>query len=143
MDPVTAFGLACNVLTVLDLAVAAGKELKDLYDSSSGYTKATQPLLEATKHLTDTVQVLKDAEEQFGSAGSRDQLRGVAKECALAAESLNAIVEKCKVRKRQSVLSAAVALGRSAKSKSEIVRLQQAFEAAVDRLRMSMEAATR
>lgn len=143
MDPLTSFGLACNVLTALDAAVGVGKELKELYDSSNGYTKATQPLLNATNHLTDTVQILDDAEQQLISAGSRDQLRRVANECSVVAGTLNAIIERCKVNKRRSILSAAMALARSVKNKSEIERLQQEFEAAVDRLRISMEAATR
>jgi hypothetical protein len=50
MDTVSAFSLAVNIIDMVDMAVKTGKELHELYSSTSGFTKENEALTQATSH---------------------------------------------------------------------------------------------
>ncbi|KAM7211953.1 hypothetical protein V8F06_012662 [Rhypophila decipiens] len=144
MDPISAFGLFCNVLTVVDAAANATRGLRVLYNSTSGLSKFNERIQDQTNRLGEIAKELSSTKDQLELASPQRPLVGkVAQECRLAAEQVNVILNKCRVDaqspKTLAVLKAWVV---SSRKKSEIEHLQAQFEARADELRTAMAAAT-
>ncbi|KAM7189474.1 hypothetical protein V8F33_010057 [Rhypophila sp. PSN 637] len=144
MDPISAFGLFCNVLTVVDAAANATRGLRVLYNSTSGLSKFNERIQDQTNRLGEIAKELSSSKDQLELVSPQRPLVGkVALECRLAAEQVDVILNKCRVDaqspKTLAVLKAWVV---SSRKKSEIEHLQAQFEARADELRTAMAAAT-
>jgi hypothetical protein len=95
-----------------------------LYNSSNGYTKETQPLLDTTITIIGINKNLRDTQRQFSANAHGQLVLGVADECGQVSENIQAILKKCKVRKQGSILSAGNALIKARRNKSELDNLQ-------------------
>jgi hypothetical protein len=144
MDPVTAYGLFCNIITMVDTAVKIAKNLKELYDSSNGFSKEAQRLREETDHLTAISNDLSASQVQLSSIPQHPLLTKVAEECVEVSKRIQLIQDKCKVNS-QGLKAVAVfkAWVRSQNAKSELQGLQLELQTSRDRLQNAMALATR
>ncbi|KAK3328565.1 hypothetical protein B0T19DRAFT_424926 [Cercophora scortea] len=150
MDPISALSLFANIAQTVEVAIKTGQTLVDLYKSSSGFTKETQPLLTATSTLKDSIAALQDANGQLvapsssavsHSSGWTHALK-VAAGCNNSIQKIEALLDKCKVKKKGSVLAAASAMVQSSRHMSKIAQLQKEMEASSEGLKMAISVAT-
>lgn len=145
MDPISAFSLFCNVAQTVETAVKTGQTLVELYRSSYGLAKDTQSLSTATVHLSNSIRVLRDAQAQLQpattSAGST-QMASIARECDAFAKKIQILLDKCKVKKKGSIMAAGGAMIRSRWYKSELADLQKEMETSRDSLAMAISVAS-
>lgn len=151
MDPISAFSLFCNVVQTVEVAVKTGQTLVELYNSSTGFPKDSETLLIATGSLKDSIGILKDAQIQLhppslGTSSTTPagiQVASVAAECAASVDKIEALLDKCKVKKKASILAAGSAMFRAKRYKSELTELQKGMEASRESLKMAIAVATR
>lgn len=142
MDPLTAFGLACNILTVVDAAVKCGKTIAELYDSTSGYTRETEDLRKAFGDLEAIERDLKASQSQIPPTGSRERMQDAAADCARIAHRINEILVSCAAQRPGSLRSVIKGYLRSAVKKSEILRLRDELDTASTKLALLVATAT-
>ncbi len=144
MDPVTIYSLFCNIITTVDAAVNIAKNLKELYVSSSGFSKEAQRLRDETEHLTAINNDLSSSQVRLSSFPQHPLLNKVTEECGEVSKRIQLILEKCKVNpqgpKTVAVLKAWV---KSQTAKSELQGLQLELQSSSERLRTGMALATR
>ncbi|KAK0627911.1 hypothetical protein B0T14DRAFT_146331 [Immersiella caudata] len=147
MDPVSALSLAVNVITVVDTAVKAGKAIYDLYESTSGFSKQTQHLIDAIAGLDNALATLDDAQTKISlpTSPATDRSTSVAVEkCRQTMREINAILDRCRVSKRRSVVQATRGWFRSnLKYGARLAELLAELESAERQLRVSLEIAAR
>lgn len=102
MDPLTAFGLACNILNVVDAAVKCGKTIAELYDSSSGYTHEMEDLQKALSDLEAIEHDLKSSQSQIPATESGERMQHAAADCARIAHRINEILVSCGAQRPSS-----------------------------------------
>lgn len=133
MDPISAFSLAVNVLSTVDIAVKTGKTLWDLYKSTSGFTKQTDKLLLAMSQFDAALGQLANPRLD-ASASER---------CSATIKEIRAMLDLCKARKPSSVASALQAKAQYTKHKSELQDLQKELESATGQLRTALAITTK
>ena len=150
MDPLSAFSLFCNIVQTVEVAVKTGQTLVELYNSSTGFPRDTQTLLSTTGSLKESVGILKNAQIQLQPLSSQTssptpsgiQVASVAAQCAASVVKIEALLDKCKVKKKASLLAAAHAMFRAKRYKSELTELQKEMEASRESLKMAVAVAT-
>jgi hypothetical protein len=147
MDPISAFSLAVNVVTMVDIAVKTGKTLRELYKSTSGFTKQTQELIQATSQFEKTLAALDAAQNQLATAQSPaidDATAMAAKRCGQTIQAIKAILDQCRVGKPSSARGAVKGWFQSSiKHRPKLEELQATLELATSQLRTSLAIATR
>jgi uncharacterized protein YoxC len=144
MDPVTVYSLFCNIITMVDAAVKIAKNLKELYDSSSGFSKEAQRLQDETERLTTIANDLSSSQVQLPSIPQHPLLNKVAEECVEVSKRIQLILDKSKVNSQGPKAVAVVkAWARSRNAKSELQGLQLELQSSSDQLRTAMALATR
>jgi hypothetical protein len=144
MDSVTAFGLFCNIIAMMDGAVKTAKNLEDLYNSSSGLSKEAQRLQDETEHLTAISNGFTAIQVQLSSIPQHPLLNKVAEECVEVSKRIQLILDKCKVNTQgHKVVAVFKAWVRSQNAKSELQGLQLELQTSSNRLRNAMALVTR
>lgn len=146
MDPISAFSFAVNVITLLDITVKTGKTLHDLYNSTSGFNKETEELSQATSRLKSALDSLDAAQGQLVTAPSTaidNSTAMAAKWCGETVQTIQRILEECRVKHKSSARGAVKSLFRSSKHRPKLVELQETLEQATNQLRTSLAIATR
>ena len=145
MDPVTAFSLAVNILTVLDVAIKSGKAVKELYDSTNGFTKETQALEDATRDLNKTVKVLDDAKVRLDAAAKTadEQVSLIGGKCGIVSNQIQALLNVCKVTKQKSTSAAIKGFLKGRKHQGELARLEKELKERAGQLETAIAVATR
>jgi hypothetical protein len=144
MDPVTAYSLFCNVIAMVDAAVRVAKNIKELYDSSSGFSKEAHRLQHETDILTTIANDLSSSQVQLSSITHHPLLKRVAEECVEVSKRIQMILDKCKVNSQGPKTIAVIkAWARSKSARSELQELQLELQSSTDRLRAAMAFATR
>ncbi|KAF7552785.1 hypothetical protein G7Z17_g4085 [Cylindrodendrum hubeiense] len=128
MDPLTAFGLACNLLTVVDAAVKCGKTIAELYDSTNGYTRETESLRKAFGDLQVIERDLKASQLQIPATESRQRMQDAAAECSGIAHRINEILVSCAAQRPGSLRSAMKGFIKSVVKKSEVLHLRDQLD---------------
>jgi hypothetical protein len=82
MDPITACSLFTNVITIVDAAIKASKTIRELYTSSTGFSKETQRLKDEMAHLETITATLAPIEAQLSSVPQQRLLTKVVDECS-------------------------------------------------------------
>ncbi|KAK4675962.1 hypothetical protein QC764_507830 [Podospora pseudoanserina] len=135
MDPISAFSLAVNVLSTVDIAVKTGKTLWDLYKSTSGFTKQTDKLLLAMSQFDAALGQLANPRLDASA-------RLASERCSATIKEIRAMLDLCKARKPSSVASALQAKAQYTKHKSELQDLQKELESATGQLRTALAITT-
>lgn len=145
MDPISIFSLFCNVLTVVDAAIKTTKTLKDLYDSSSGYSKINQQIQDEANHLEEVANELSLSQSQLASSRPQHPLLAkVTEECNRIAEKIQLVLDQCKVSsKGPRTVAVLKSWAKTHTRKSEISNLFKDLQACSDRLNSAMALATR
>lgn len=147
MDPISALSLAVNVVAMVDTAVKTGKTLRDLYKSTSGFTKQTQELIQAMSQFEKALTVLDGAQNQLAtvqSPGTDNATATAAKQCGQTIQAIKAILDQCRVAKPSSARAVVKGWFQSTiKHRSKIEALQSNLESATGQLRTSLAIATR
>ncbi|KAK4182585.1 hypothetical protein QBC35DRAFT_395679 [Podospora australis] len=148
MDPISGFSLAVNVLTVVDMAVNAGKTVHELYKSTSGFTKKTESLLTSSAQLNAALAALDDLTNKQPSPAPKSGVDNVVtlavQDCRQKLQELEAIIGKCKVGKQRSFIGASKALFKSnVKYESRLVELQAELELTERHLTIALAIGTR
>jgi hypothetical protein len=144
MDPVTAYGLFCNIITTVDAAVKIAKNLKELYNSSNGFSKEAKRLREETDHLITISNDLSASQVQLSSIPQHPLLARVAVECVEVSKRIQLIQDKCQVNSQgPKAVAVFKAWVRSQNAKSELHKLELELQTSSDRLRNAMALATR
>ncbi|KAK0706301.1 hypothetical protein B0T26DRAFT_680004 [Lasiosphaeria miniovina] len=107
MDPISTFSLAVNVLTLVDMAVRTGKTLSELYKSTSGFTRVSQELIQATDQFEKALAGLNSVNPQPATA----QISGTdeataAKQCRDTIQALKTLIDQSRAAKQSSVRTA-------------------------------------
>ncbi|KAK1758915.1 hypothetical protein QBC47DRAFT_314808 [Echria macrotheca] len=147
MDPISAFSLAVNVITVVEVAVKTGKTLHELYKSTSGFTKETQELIQATGQFEKALASLDSAQNQLAAAqdpGIADATATASKQCGEAMQAIKAILKQCRCGKPSSTRDALKTwLKTNVKHRAKLEELQANLESATRQLKISLAIATR
>ena len=129
---------------MVDAAVRIAKNLKELYVSSSGFSKDAQRLRDETEHLTAIGNDLLSSQAQLSSISQHPLLNKVIEECGEVSKRIQLILEKCKVNTQGPKTVAVIkAWARSQTAKSELQELQLELQSSSARLRTGMALATR
>jgi len=143
MDPISAFSLAVNILTTVDMAIKTGATLRELYESTSGFTKETDGLVETTKQYSKSLSALEDAQLQLTSIND-PAMTAAAQNCRRAIDAIQAILAKCKVPKKSSFRATTRTFFRlKVRYKGQLDEQQEALESATEQLRTALAVATR
>lgn len=142
MDPLTTFGLVCNLLTVVDAAVKCGKTIAELYESTSGYTRDTEGLRKAFRDLEAIERDLTASQSQVPPTGSRKRMQDAAADCARIAHRIKEILVSCAAQRTRSLTSAMKAYLKFAVRKSEILRLRDELETSSTKLALLVTTTT-
>jgi len=145
MDPISIFSLFCNVLTVVDAAIKTTKTMKDLYDSSTGYSKTNQGIQDEAGHLEEIAKELSLSQSQLASYRPHHPLLGkVTEECTRISEKVQLVLGECKVSsKGPRAVAVLKSWAKTQARKSEINDLFKDLQACSDRLNTAMALATR
>jgi hypothetical protein len=145
MDPLSALSVACNILAIADAAVGTGKTIWELYNSTTGFTKETTRLIQATDQLQDALKALGPARTSLAASHPHDSNTDAAiKQCDKIILSIKAIVDECKVKEKGSTRSTTKAWFQSkVKHRSKLEDLQADLQIANDQLGMALAVATR
>lgn len=115
MDPLTAVGLAGNILTFIDLSSKVILRAKELYESGSGATAENNELEELTKNLKDLAD--RTQRKPFGTPGSskfslsitgEKILNSLSQQCIQVADELLEILESVKFKSDGRTLKSAI-----------------------------------
>lgn len=142
MDPLTTFGLACNLLTVVDAAVKCCKTIAELYESTSGYTRDWVVLQKASRDLETIERDLKASQSQVPPTGSRERMQDAAADCARIARRINEILVSCAPQRPGSWVFATKGFLMFAVRKSEILRLRDELETSSTKLALLVATTT-
>jgi uncharacterized protein Yka (UPF0111/DUF47 family) len=129
MDPITALGLACTVLDLVDRAIQCGKMVKKLHDE--GFTDDQQDL----KAVADTMEaVVSGLQKAPSNAKVRKsdmdpQMANLVTKSATLCASLRNLLKKCTPEMEGSWTSAGIAALRRIVHKSEIESIEKELEA--------------
>jgi hypothetical protein len=120
MDPVTALGLACNVLDLVKTAISLGKVAKHLHDTGS--TKEHEELESLADRLDAVMSGLQTAANsaKVPKSGFDKEITSCIAECTTQCTLLRNLLADCKPEKEGSWRSANMALFRTFKNKSKI-----------------------
>jgi len=143
MDPMSALSLACNVIAVVDAAVKTAKGLRDLYDSSTGFSTFHQRLSDETTRLE---ALATDLSSQSRLALDHSSLDKVTKECEEVTNRIRLVLEKCRVKKPADGIKALAvfkAWNVSRSARSEIRQLHGQLQGCRERIHDAVAAATR
>ncbi|CZR68365.1 uncharacterized protein PAC_18264 [Phialocephala subalpina] len=101
MDPLTAIGLASNILSFLDFSVKVFSGAIDIYDSPSGLTeenRSSEAIVAQMKHFASKLQPPDDAQ----LTGDEKALCKLACECDDLSTRIIALIEKARPKDRKS-----------------------------------------
>lgn len=138
MDPITAFGLACNVLQVVEVGIKITKQVKDIHDRGS--LSANDEVKQWAKDIAKEEKQLQiDVQAKGHTLGPKDtRVRDLATEAVKVSSELKTILNKIAFAKSQvgKKETAAKQIVRTYLKKSQIDQLTkrlQACETALDR----------
>jgi hypothetical protein len=145
MEPLTVFSLCCNIITSVEAAIHTVRELKELYESSSGLAADKERLHHGAAQLRAIATELDTSRRRLPSDPQQQPLFiQVAEECAEVTNKIDAVLAECQVGgrgpRRVAVIKAWV---RSRKKKPELDRLQAELQSTTQRLQTSIAVATR
>ncbi|KAI1390577.1 uncharacterized protein F4822DRAFT_393615 [Hypoxylon trugodes] len=143
MDPFTAFGIACNVITVVDAAIKCGKTIMELYDSTSGYTRETEALLNALGDWEAINNEMEAAESQLRQTDTHKSLQEATANCAKISRQMKDIVISCVPNTRKSFRSAMKGMINTKANKQKVTQLREQLEQSGSRVTYLVAAATR
>ena len=91
MDPLSAFGLACNVLQAIDFGLKAIKTFKEL--STTGNTSANQDIIERSQGIEKASKGIRNILHQYHATpkpltATETALQDIADRCIQSAEAL-------------------------------------------------------
>lgn len=144
MDPLTAFSLFCNIVTTVEAAIKAGKQLKQLYDSPDGLDGDKALLLKNTSQFRKIAAELGNARRKLPTgAQAAPVFIEIAKDCVRVTDQIDAILSQCQVGglgpRRIAVVKAWV---RSRKKRPELERLLSELQLMTQILQTSIAAAS-
>jgi hypothetical protein len=144
MDPVKAYSLFCRITATVGAAVTTAKNLKELYNSSSGLSKDAHRLRHEIEHLTTIANDLSSSQVQLLSIPPHPLLNKVAEECLEVSKRIQLILDKCKVNSQgPKAITVVKAWARPQNAKPELQELQLELQTSSNRLRTAMALATR
>jgi chromosome segregation ATPase len=125
MDPISALGLTCNALELIQIAIKTGTAMKQIYDSPEGLRKKHENLLEESKTLETVVDGLENVRSQMSQTQSPldTRMQQVAADCASASVAIKKVLDRCKA-KEKSLVSAAKSTFQLFLHRSDIEDLQ-------------------
>jgi uncharacterized protein YukE len=143
MDPLSAFSLFCNIITTADAAIKISKNLKDLYTSTSGFSKESQRIRDETTALAALLKEISSSQAQLSGVPQHPRVDKVAEECSEVCKGIQSILEKCKVDAHGSKTFAVIkAWATSQSTKSELQEMQTKLQERRGRLQEAMAIAT-
>jgi signal transduction histidine kinase len=144
MEPLTTFSLFCNIVTTVDAAIRISRELKELYDSSSGLVGDKQRLQRETAQMRKIIAELNATRRKLPADPVQHPLIAeIAKECADLTDKINAILDECKAEGgRPKYIAVVKAWRRSRKKKPELDKLLSELQSTTQRLQTAIAAAS-
>jgi len=140
MDPITAFSLAVNVVTVIESTIKAGKTLWELYQSSSGFTKETEDLLQATDQWNS---ILTDCSQALGGLQAAPSAETAAQDCRRLIQAIEDVLKTLKVQKRSSITASAKSYFQANRQRRALETLETRLQRTMENLRTSLAIATK
>jgi hypothetical protein len=142
MDPVTAIGLACNVLDLVDKAIKCGKIVHKLY--KDGFTDDQEDLETVADTMETVVTELHKASNtaKVRKSAMDPQIVQLLTRSTTLCASLRDLIKKCKPEKSGSWKAAGVAALKKLVHKSEIETLEKSLDTCRANLGVSFSAAT-
>jgi len=144
MDPLSLFSLSCGIITAVDAAVKTVGALKDLYQSSSGFSNVNLRLQAEAEHLEAVAKNLSDSEVNLSTIRQSPLVGSIARECIAACEQIQIILAKCQVKPQEHrVIATIKSWSKSRTLSSEIEGIHANLVSCSSRLKTAVAAATR
>jgi len=135
MDPLTAIGLAGNIITFIDVSSKVLSKAKQVYDSASGATSENDELESLTKSLKDVAErarqkpVSATHSSHFNlSITSETVLDNLSQQCIKVADELLEVLESVKVKGEGRKLKSAVQAVKSVWKQDDIDAIQRRLD---------------
>jgi hypothetical protein len=146
MDPLTAVGLAGNIITFVDLSTKVLSRAKELYNSASGSTSENDELESLTKSLKDLAdrtrrQAPNNSQHGRLNITSESVLDNLSQQCIQVADELLDMLDSVKVKGDGRGLKSAIQAVKTAWKQDDIDGLQRRLDRISKQLMdgMSME----
>jgi hypothetical protein len=142
MDPLTAIGLACNVIDLVDNAIKCGKVVYKLY--KDGFTDDQDDLKAVAETMEAVVTGLQKAPNKANvrKTALDPQITELLTRSSTLCTSLRDLIKKCQPKTKGSWGSAGVAALKKLVHKSEIESLEKDLETCRNSLVVVFSAAT-
>lgn len=97
MDPISALGLGCNILTLVGQAITCGRIVKQIYDSADGLQKAHETVGIQADRMKEVINFLWEQQSEIAAAED-EKLKEIASRCVRASEQLRAVIDDCRAK---------------------------------------------
>ena len=136
LDPISAIGLAGNIVQFVDFSWGLLRETKDLYNSSEG-TTADIDVLERISN--DIININDTLTAPSAADAIPDQMRDLASQCKRIAQELLEILDKVKAKEPRKKWRSFVAALRSVWKKKQIEDLVRRLERLRDQMQSRLQ----
>lgn len=127
MDPLTAIGLASNILSFIDIGIKVVSGAIEIYESPSGDSsgnRSTKTVVTEMRHFASKLQPPDDSQ----LTGDEKALCTLARECDDLAKQIIALAEKAKPRGRKSKSASLLAAVRTKWYESDSRKLEERLD---------------
>jgi NACHT domain len=133
LDPLSAIGLAGNLITFVDFSTKALSRARKLYESASGATEENEELEGLTKNLKELAEKIQRRPVQIPQASpahfsSESVLNGLTKQCVQVANELLVVLDSLKVKGDGGVLKSAAKAVKTLWKQDHLDGLQQRLD---------------
>jgi hypothetical protein len=143
MDPISALGLACNILDLVGTAINCGLAVAQVYSSVDGLQRAHKTVDNEAKSLEQVVFHLQDSYARLPGVTVDDKILTISKRIVGQSLKLQQILHDCRSKKKGHLLSAVIATSRSAINNGKIIQHQKDLESSRKELNMWILVETR
>ncbi len=142
MEPISALSFACNIIDLLERGIKAGAIIKEIYQAPDGLRKHDKALLDQPDTLSVVTAGLRDAQGRITDSPVDARMKEVAAKCSALCVQMEAVVDKCRPKKADSVVSATNASARALWYRSEMESLEAELEKGIQMLMSLVATAT-
>jgi hypothetical protein len=142
MDPLTAIGLASNILSFIDFSVKAVSGVIDIYGSPSGLTeenRSSEVIVDEMRHFASKLQSPDDAQ----LTGDEKALCRLAHECDGLSKQIIALIERIRPKDRKSKSASILAGLKSKWHQAERRKVEERLERCRAQLALQLHYLTR
>lgn len=128
MDPLTALGLAANIVQFVDFGFKLLGGAREIYSSASGATKDNEVLESVTKKMDMLSIALSAVPTTPNQSQEEKDLSNLAAECAMASNEIFKLLAKIKPKNPKSKLQIGLSIIKTKVKENDIAALEKRID---------------